>query len=161
MDSALKKQVLRQFTYGLYIMTAAADNAVAASTVTWLSQASFKPPRIMAAVRIDGGVHALVEQSGAFALHIVGQDQQDLAATFFKPAVVGDDRTLSGYAYEPGPVTGAPLMLDLPAWLEAQVIETMTGGDHTIFVADIVNVGLRDPELPPLTLRDTPWRYGR
>ncbi len=123
MDSALKKQVLRQFTYGLYIMTAAADNEVAASTVTWLSQSSFKPPRIMAAVQVNGGVHALVERSGAFALHIVGQDQQDLAATFFKPAKVGADRTLSGHTYEPGPVTGAPLLLDLPAWLEAQVIE--------------------------------------
>ena len=161
MDSALKKQVLRQFTYGLYVMTAAAENEVAASTVTWLSQASFNPPRIMAAVRVAGGVHALVEQSGAFALHILGQDQQDLAATFFKPSVVGADRTLSGYDYEPGPVTGAPLLLDLPAWLEARVVETVKGGDHTIFVADIVNVGLRDPELSPLALRDTPWNYSR
>lgn len=142
-------------------MTAAAGNEVAASTVTWLSQASFKPPRIMAAVRVASGVHALVGQSGAFALHILGQEQQDLAAAFFKPADVGDDRTLSGYGYEPGPVTGAPLLLAPPAWLEAQVVETVQGGDHTIFVADIVNVGLRDPELFPLTLRDTPWSYSR
>ena len=142
-------------------MTAAAGNEVAASTVTWLSQASFKPPRIMAAVRVASGVHALVGQSGAFALHILGQDQQELAATFFKPVVVGDSRTLSGYAYEPGPVTGAPLFLDLPAWLEAQVVETVQGGDHTIFVADIVNVGLRKPDSVPLALRDTPWSYNR
>ena len=142
-------------------MTAAAGNDVAASTVTWLSQVSFKPPRIMAAVRVASGVHALVGQSGAFALHIVGQDQQDLAAAFFKPADVGADRTLSGYAYEPGPVTGAPLLLAPPAWLEAQVVETVQGGDHTIFVADIVNVGLPNPDSVPLALRDTPWSYSR
>ena len=46
-------------------MTAAAGNEVAASTVTWLSQASFKPPRIMAAVRVASGVHALVGRNGS------------------------------------------------------------------------------------------------
>ena len=66
-----------------------------------------------------------------------------------------------GDAHEAAPGTGAPLSLHPPGWREAQVGETVQGGDHTIFVADIVNVGLPNPDSVPLALRDTPWSYSR
>ena len=44
MDPDVKKKVLRQISYGMYVVSSAAGDAVSASTVNWLSQASFSPP---------------------------------------------------------------------------------------------------------------------
>ena len=114
MDVEVKKQTLRMLTYGLYVLTAAADGELAGGTVTWLSQASFSPPLVMVGVRVDSKVHALIDQSGLFAVNILGAGQTAEATAFFRPSQVTDGR-LNGLAFKPGPATGAPLLLDLPS----------------------------------------------
>lgn len=159
MDPEVKKQTLRLLTYGLYVLTAADGEDVAAGTVTWLSQASFSPSLIMVGVKADSGLHAIVEQSGAFAVNILAAGQQDVASAFFRPSQVEGNR-LNGFVFEPGPDTGAPLLVDLPAWFEARVTDAIKRGDHTVFVAEVVNAGLRDAEAKPLVMWDTGWSYG-
>ena len=159
MDPEVKKKTLRLLTYGLYVLTAADGDEMAAGTVNWLSQASFQPPLVMVGVKADSRVHALIERSGAFAVNILGADQKSVAEAFFRPSQVEDGR-INGYAFEPGPETGAPLLTDLPAWFEARVTDAVKRGDHTVFVAEVVNAGLRDPEAKPLEMWDTGWFYG-
>lgn len=159
MDTAAKKQTLRLLTYGLYILTAAGEEELAAGTVTWLSQASFKPPLVMVGVKVGSRIHNLIEQSGAFAVNILADDQQQEAAAFFGPSEVAG-QTINGLAFEPGPETGAPLLTDLPAWFEARVTDTVKRGDHTVYVAELINAGLRNEDATPLELWDTGWSYG-
>jgi flavin reductase (DIM6/NTAB) family NADH-FMN oxidoreductase RutF len=158
MDLALRKRVFRLMTYGLYVVTATEGDDLAGGTITWLSQASFTPLLVMAGIRRDGHVHQIVERSRAFAVNVLAATQQDVASTFFRPASVEGGR-INGYAFERGPKTGAPLLLDLPAWFEARVTDAVSRGDHTVFVAEVVGWGLRDPGAAPLVLRDTPWSY--
>ncbi len=159
MDPEVKKQTLRLLTYGLYVLTAANEQEVAAGTVNWLSQASFEPPLIMVGVKRDSNLHRLIEDSGAFAVNVLGAGQKEIAAAFFRPSQVEGGR-INGYAFEPGPATGAPLLTDLPAWFEARVTDAVRRGDHTVFVAEVINVGLRDAEAKPLEMWDTGWFYG-
>lgn len=158
MDPTVRKRVLRLMTYGLYVLTACAANEIAGGTITWLSQASFTPPLVMAAIRRDGRVHAVVERSGGFAINVVTAGRAEIASAFFRPADVHGDR-INGYAFERAPLTGAPLLLDLPAWLEAHVTDAVRRGDHTVFVAEVVACGLRQAEAVPLALSDTSWSY--
>ena len=85
--------------------------------------------------------------------------QKEVAAAFFRPTKEENGK-LNGYAYEAGPKTGAPLLLDLPAWFEARVTDVVKGGDHTIYVAEVINTGLREPDAAPMVLRETGWSYG-
>ena len=159
MDAETKKQVLRKLTYGLYVLTAAHQGELAAGTVNWLSQASFAPPLVMVGVKADSRLHALIERSGAFAVNILGAGQKDAAQAFFRPSEVQDGK-INGYAYQPGPATGAPVLVDLPAWFEARLTDAVKRGDHTVFVAEVVEAGLRDPQARPLEMWDTGWFYG-
>jgi flavin reductase (DIM6/NTAB) family NADH-FMN oxidoreductase RutF len=159
MDEESKRSVLRKLPYGMYVMTAAARERVAGSTLTWLSQCSFRPPLVMLGIQSESQMHAMVEAAGALAVNILAETQAKVAETFFRPVAVEGDR-LGGFAFKPGPMTGAPLLLDLPAWFEARVTDSVHQGDHTVFVAEVVNAGLHDPNAAPLLLSSTRWNYG-
>lgn len=159
MEEDTRKKVLRLITYGLYILTARHQDEIAAGTINWLSQASFQPPLVMLGVKKDSKLHELIEKSRMLAVNILEAGQKEIAAAFFKPSQVEGDK-INGYKFEEGPNTKAPLLTDLPAWFEAKVVEAVKKGDHTVFVAEVIEVGLRKPEAKPLEMWDTGWFYG-
>lgn len=154
-----RKHVLRMIDHGLFIVGAGQGTDAVANGVTWLTQATFTPPSIMLAIRADGRLYDLVEQTGAFSVNVVGSDQKEMVQAFFRPAQV-EGTTMNGYAFEPGPATGSPLFPDNPAWFEARVRDTVKGGDHIIFVAEVIEAGVRDTDAKAMNLSDTPWNYG-
>ncbi len=157
MDPATKKKALRMVTYGLYVATSRDDSGPAAGTINWISQSSFTPPLVMAAIRADSGLHRAITASRIFGVHLVGKTQKELATAFFKGAQPSGD-TLNGYRVETGE-TGAPLLVDAAAWFECRVVNDVAGGDHTIFVGEVVSAGVRTDE-EPLTMRETGFFYG-
>jgi flavin reductase (DIM6/NTAB) family NADH-FMN oxidoreductase RutF len=159
MDPQQKKVALRAINYGLSIVTAIEGEEVGAAGVNWLTQASFDPPLIVVALKSDSDTHRLAERTGAFAVNVLGEDQLDVGKAFFRTSTVEGD-TINGYRFERGPSTGAPLLVDLPYWFEASVTDVIKRGDHTVFVAEVVNAGVRDESVVPLLLRSTGMNYG-
>ena len=144
-------------TYGLYVVTARDGERVGAGTITWLSQSSFEPPLVMIGVQRESTLNEVIVASRAFAVHILGKSQKKLATAFFKTAAVQGDQ-LSGFSFAAG-VTGAPVLADVPAWFECRVTDQIDRGDHTVFVAEVVDAGVRREE-EPLTLKDAGFNYG-
>ncbi len=144
MDANIKKTVLRMIPYGLYVATAeSADGRIAAATVNFVTQTSFNPPLVAVALKADSGAYALVQETRAFALNVLGKGQQGVAFAFFKPATRHGD-TISGEPYRNG-VTGAPLLANAPAAIECKVAEIVARGDHHIVIGDVVEVHLAKP----------------
>ena len=141
MDPNARKTTLRMIPYGLYVLTAAhADGRVAAGTVNWVTQASFEPPLVAVGVKADSHAHALIRDTNAFALNVLGKGQQALAYTFFKPAE-RQGQTISGEPFRRG-TTGAPILTNTPAFIECTLEATVEKGDHSLFVGRVVEVGL-------------------
>ena len=159
LDAQAKKVALRAINYGLYVVTAKAGDELAAAGVNWLTQTSFEPPLIAAGIKTDNDSHRLIEQTGVFAVNVLGKDQLDIGKAFFRTSTVEGD-TINGYRFEPGPETGCPLIVDLPYWFECRVTDTVARGDHTLFVAETIGAGVRDDNVVPLLLRDTGMNYG-
>lgn len=159
MDSDQKKLALRAINYGLYVLTARNGDQYGAGGVNWLSQASFDPPLVMAGVKADSGSAAIIGETGAFAVNVLAGDQLDIGKAFFRSTSVEDGK-INGYAFTDGPETGAPLLTDTPYWFECRVTDTVGRGDHTVYVAEVVNAGVRNAEAVPLLLRDTGMNYG-
>jgi flavin reductase (DIM6/NTAB) family NADH-FMN oxidoreductase RutF len=86
-------------------------------------------------------------------------DQLDVGKAFFRSTTVEDGK-LNGYAFEAGPTTGNPLIVDLPWWFECRVTDTIARGDHTVYVAEVVDAGVRGEGATPLLLRATGMNYG-
>lgn len=158
MDERAKKAAFRMISYGLYVLTAADDDRIAAGTVTWLSQASFVPPLVMVGIKVGSSLHTAIEASQKFAVNILGAEQKEVAQAFFRPSQVSGS-TINGYPFEMGK-TGAPLLTNVPARLEARVVNAVKRGDHTVFIGEILDATVRDATQEPLVLRDTGWSYG-
>ena len=145
MDATAKKTTLRMIPYGLYVLTASSSDRVAAATVNWVTQASFEPPLVAVGVKTDSHAHALIKETKAFALNVLGKGQQALAFTFFKPAEK-QGQTISGEPFRPG-VTGAPILTSTPAFVECTLEGTVERGDHSVFVGKVVEAGVaKQPE---------------
>lgn len=158
---------LKKITYGFYIVTTRKDSEemstrdqdfVAAGTVSWVSQASFEPTLVTVAVKKQSDLHETIEKSRTFAINIVGKDNDDMPAAFAEDTKV-EEGQLNGYAFEDGQ-TGAPILKDVPAYLECKVKEDVTIGDHSIFVSEVVAGGVRDADAVPLTEWETDMHYG-
>ena len=121
MNADHKKSVLRMIPYGIYILTAEdAKGNISAATVNWVTQTAFAPPLVVVGVKTDSGTYQMVKAAQAFALNMLGKDQQSLAFTFFRPADVSDGK-ISGQSYRRG-TTGAPVLIDVPGAMKPFVI---------------------------------------
>lgn len=157
MDPDIKKQALRQITYGLYVMSSASDDVVSAGTVNWLSQASFDPPLVMASAKADSGLHAAVEKSGTFAVNFLSASQKQFAEDFFRPTNI-EGNLINGHAFKPG-TTGAPVLDEVYAYIECKVTDKLAMGDHTVFVGEVIAAEHRRED-KPLEMWGTGWFYG-
>jgi flavin reductase (DIM6/NTAB) family NADH-FMN oxidoreductase RutF len=142
MDAQAKKTALRMIPYGLYVLTGEApDGRVAASTVNWVTQASFEPPLVAVGVKVDSGAHEIIKAAGAFALNVLGKGQQPLAFKFFK-SLAREGDTIGGEPFAKGS-SGAPLLANAAAALECRLVGTLEKGDHSLFLGQVVGAELR------------------
>lgn len=158
MDAKVRQKTLRLISNGVYVLTARAGERLGAATVTWVSQISFRPPLIMAAVRRESNVFQCLAESGSAVLHIVGEHQREIAKRFFYPTHAEAGR-LNGEPFADGR-TAAPVLERLPAYVECRVGRVIdAGGDHAMVILEAVEAGCEEA-VQPLTIAQTPWHYG-
>ena len=157
MDAIARKRTLRLLSNGLYVITSASGARFGAATVTWLSQASFTPPLVMAAIRPASHVFRCLAESGVAAVHVLDLTQREIAQKFFSPTTVAG-RTINGEPFRDG-VTGAPVLQNACAYFECRVRQMLALGDHTVVVMEVVEAEC-PRECLPLTVSQSPWAYG-
>jgi len=158
MDAKVRQKTLRMLSNGVYVLTSRSEDHYGAATVSWVSQISFKPPLIMAAVRRESNVFKCLADSRFAVLHIVADGQHEIARRFFFPTAAGGG-TINGEPIVEGK-TLAPVLPSLPAYIECQVERIVdTDGDHAVVILQVVEAECREP-VRPLTIAQTPWHYG-
>jgi flavin reductase (DIM6/NTAB) family NADH-FMN oxidoreductase RutF len=158
MDPKTKQKVLRLLTNGMYVITSRSGERYGAATITWVSQASFKPPLLMVALRKDGSAYQCLVDSRIAVLHLLDRGQRHLAQKFFA-ATAQSPGTLNGEPYSDSR-TGAPILDNLGAYLECKVVEIIEKhGDHAVVILEAVDAVIRR-DIKPLTVTDSPWQYG-
>ncbi len=144
MDADTKKTVLRMIPYGIYVLTADdGKGGITGATVNWVTQTSFNPPLVVVGVKADSGAYALVKDTRAFALNMLGKAQKPAAFTFFKPAKLEGGK-LSGHGFRRG-ANGAPILEGAIGAAECRVRTIIEEGDHHVVLAEVTAVHLPEP----------------
>jgi flavin reductase (DIM6/NTAB) family NADH-FMN oxidoreductase RutF len=139
---------LGQMTYGIYVLTTKKDDAINGMIASWVTQVSYDPPLILAAVHPNRYSHDMIVQSRVFGLHIIDQSRKDLLARFKGP---DPKEKFSEIAWKKGK-TGVPVLQDCLAWFELQVQEQHQPGNHTLFIGKVVAAGVHSDATPLSTL---------
>ena len=156
MNEKYRQQSLRMFSYGVYILSSVNKGEYCVSTITWVSQASFEPPMISVCIKRNSASYEIVKKRGEFILHLLGDNQKELASTFFKPTIFENEK-LNGQEFSLE--NNLPLLKDIPAYIQCKVVEILEDGDHPLFLAEVVDAKINN-DSNPLELRKTGWTYG-
>lgn len=126
-----------QMTYGIYVLTTRHAQEINGMIASWVSQVSYEPPLIMAAVHPNRYSHGLIEKSGHFALHVVDRSEDKILDRMMGP---DPKEKFAGLEWEPGK-TGSPILKDCMAWFECRIKEKHRPGNHTMFIGEVVHAG--------------------
>ena len=159
MDDATKRKVLQRFTYGLYALTVKREGEEHGITVNWVSQASFDPPMIVAAVESTSRTIELIRDAHHFAINVLHEGQRETAEKLGGAA--GGGHRLKGIKTKPAPASGAPLLVDALGWLECRVVATLPAGDHALVLGEIVEAAMEHEGTGPLTMSGAGLTYSR
>lgn len=158
MDLKKKQKALRLISNGMYVMTSRSGEKYGGATVTWLSQVSFKPPLIVAAIRPESIVFECLSESRHAAVHILASHQQEIARKFFAPTVVNNG-AMNGEPITDGK-TSSPILKTISSYMECSVRQIFSdGGDHELVVLEVLDAEHLG-DTTPLLVADSPWKYG-
>ena len=140
---------MRFWPHGVSVLSVDYEGDRMGVTLSSLVSLSLEPPLVGVSIGKQASLYELLRNAGAFAVSLLGSEQDDLARRFAAghPPIVHWE----GVATREGTV--APLIEGGVGWIEARVIGQHDVGDHTFFVGEVVTVE-RGPSTRALMYRD-------
>ena len=136
LDPEQLRQSMRAWTSGVTIVTASHTGEQHGMTVSSFTSVALEPPIIIISLQTASRTHALVTQANAFAVTILSEDQQEISNRFAGRIADTEDR-LAGLETELL-VTGAPFIKGGLAYLDCTVMQSISIGTNTLFLAEVV-----------------------
>lgn len=158
LDLEAKKTVLRQFTYGLYAITAEHAGERGVFTANWLTQVSFDPPLVAVSIERGSATLPLIESSGQFAICPFRQDQRDLAGNLGRPRSRTGDKFAAYDVAITMSASGVPVLSDSLGYVICRVSASLPAGDSVVLIGDIIEAAVFATDRP-LTMRDAGFRH--
>jgi 3-hydroxy-9,10-secoandrosta-1,3,5(10)-triene-9,17-dione monooxygenase reductase component len=132
------RAAMRRFPTGIAVATTTVNGRRFGITVGSLVSLSLDPPLVGISIGHDTQAHALLRESGGFAISVLAGDQTSIAQHFARS--VPPIAQWEGIGARDG--ARGPLLDGSLAWLECVVDAEHPAGDHTIFVARVERVEL-------------------
>ncbi|MEE3368364.1 MAG: flavin reductase family protein [Planctomycetota bacterium] len=134
----------------LWIVTAGTHQRRGGLLATWVLQASLdrECPVLVAGIAPNHFTRELIDDTGAFATHLLHQGQVDLALNFALHSGRNVDK-LAGLRVSETE-TGNPVLQDALCWLDCRVFARLDTGDRIFYWADVI-AGEQQENSPPLT----------
>jgi 3-hydroxy-9,10-secoandrosta-1,3,5(10)-triene-9,17-dione monooxygenase reductase component len=136
LDPEQLRHVMRAWTTGVTIVTAAHEGKRYGMTVNSFTSISLEPPLISVTLRQMTHTHELAEKSGEFAITILSANQTELSDRFAGKIPNITDRF--------GGVETHTLLMDAPlikggmGYLNCRVVNSFPVGENTLFIAEVI-----------------------
>jgi flavin reductase (DIM6/NTAB) family NADH-FMN oxidoreductase RutF len=139
-DPQAFRAIIGNFATGVTVITAASGDEMQGMTANAFTSLSLDPVMVLICVDRSSHTHRVLQQGGAFAVNILGAHQREVSQLFAKKAAP-ERGTLRGQEFRIGE-TGAPVLKDCLAYFECRIAEELPGGDHTIFLGEVVDAAV-------------------
>ncbi|MGM1062892.1 flavin reductase family protein [Saccharothrix sp. Mg75] len=138
MEQTSLREAMSLFATGVTVLAVGGEH-VHGMTANAFTSVSLDPPLVLCCVARSAVMHRAIDGAGRFAVSIMGADQRDTAEYFAdKRRPLGAEQ-FDAVEWLEGPRSGAPLLCGALAWLECRLVHRYEGGDHTIFVGEVLD----------------------
>ena len=142
MDPSEFKRVMGHYATGVAVVTTCREDGSAAGlTVNAVTSVSLEPTLILVCVDRGSDTRRLIERAGCFGVNVLEEGKGETTARRFADG--GAEDRFRGIAWRTEH-TGAPVLDEALAWLDCRVSAAFPGGDHTIFVGEVLAADARE-----------------
>jgi flavin reductase (DIM6/NTAB) family NADH-FMN oxidoreductase RutF len=140
---------------GVTVVTSTYGGEPVGITASSFASVSLQPPQVLVCVARRLYTHGVIEKSRIFAVNILGVEHLEWGMRFagLIPEIV--DR-FQGIECNVA-ATGCPILPGILGWLDCTLSHAYDGGDHTIFVGEIVACAAR-ADGAPILYYNRHWR---
>jgi flavin reductase len=138
-DAQTLRRAFGAFATGVTIVTTGGETPHG-MTANSFTSVSLDPPLVLVCVQRNAAMHQLLAASGHFGVSVLALHQEGVARHFadrLRPLGLAQ---FDGIDWQPGRVTGTPLVNGALARMECELWRSYDGGDHTIFVGSLLSL---------------------
>ena len=143
-DPQVMREVLGHFASGVTVVTAVTEDGPAGFTCQSFSSLSLDPPLVAFAPARTSRTWPKLRAIGRFCVNVLAEGQDDVSQNFARS---GADK-FAGVPWSPS-AHGSPVLDGVVAWIDGELWAEYDGGDHSIVVARVLDLGA-DPDRRPL-----------
>ncbi|MCZ2827455.1 flavin reductase family protein [Modestobacter sp. VKM Ac-2986] len=144
-DPRVMRDVLGHFASGVTVVTALGTEGPVGFTCQSFSSLSLDPPLVTFAPSRTSTTWPRLREAGRFCVNVLSEDQRALSGQFARS---GTDK-FAGVDWAPS-AHGSPVLEGVVAWIDGELFAEHDGGDHTIVVARVLDLGADASRTPLL-----------
>ncbi|MBV9446029.1 MAG: flavin reductase [Streptosporangiaceae bacterium] len=144
-DGRMLRNVCGLFVTGVTVITTGVNGRADGTTVNSFTSVSLDPPLVLFCLHKQSRLRSLLEESGMFAVNFLAGRQQRLAMAFAGKQTASFNEVAHHRA-----VGGVPILSDALAFMACTTVNEFDGGDHTIFLGEVRELGVPRHNQEPL-----------
>ena len=144
MDSQKFRDGMSQFATGVVIVTGIESNVLVGFAAQSFVSLSLDPPLVSISPQIASTSWPRIREGHNFCINVLSEGQRDVSEAF---AVVGE---VASIKWQPSQASGMPVLDGSIAHIDCCIRTEHEAGDHTIVIADVIDLNVRDREARPL-----------
>lgn len=144
-DGRMLRNVCGLFVTGVTVITTGVDGRLDGTTVNSFTSVSLDPPLVLFCLHKQSRLSPMLQESGLFVVNFLAGRQERLARAFAGKQTAGFGEVAYHHSAD-----GMPVLSDALAFLACAVVNEIEGGDHTIFVGEVREVGVPRHNAEPL-----------
>ncbi|MEI4271566.1 flavin reductase family protein [Klenkia sp. LSe6-5] len=142
-DPRVMRDVLGHFASGITVVTAVEESGPIGFTCQSFSSLSLDPPLVAFAPARTSRTWPRLRAAGRFCVNVLADDQDALSTQFARS---GTDK-FAGVGWTPS-AHGSPVLDGVVAWIDCALYAEHEGGDHTIVVGRVLDLGATAERTP-------------
>lgn len=145
------REVFGRLASGVAVITSAGPVGTGGMTANAVCSLSLDPLLTLVCFDNTGRTLPIVREAGRFGVNVLAAEQEDLAGVF--ASKLPEAEKLDGVPHDFR--GGVPIIAGSLAWAACELRELIAGGDHTIAIGQVIEMGLGEERRPLL------WYGGR
>lgn len=138
-DPKVLRRAFGMFATGVTVVTVGGERPHG-MTANSFTSVSLNPPLVLLCVDRAAVMHGRLIEVGQFGISVLGGDQEKVARYFADRQRPEGAAQFDSVDWHPGRITGAPMITGALAHFECALWRTYSGGDHTIFLGNLLSL---------------------